>query len=233
MTLKKKYQILKSDRVLFSIFLIHLLLVFFHTAYSFYTDYWQCYVRAGFCFLIAGSTFLFLRKGFSLSILLYAYVLLYFNNFYNYTSFLFVLFAIYCTPAMRKPALILYALNVFTALAFKGNEILTLGIHGMNCFLFYTCSKYLFAAITPTTLMLTNDERIVLNELAKGKLQKQIDQFSPNTVTKLLKNAQERNHCKSKNELITKYLKEHPESAANESQKPAIESQDKSQTDSE
>ena len=218
MTLKKKFQILKSDRVLFSIFLIHLLLVFFHIAYSFYTDYWQCYVRAGFCLFIALATFFFLRKGFSLSILLYAYVLLYFNNFYNYTSFLFVLFAIYCTPRMQKPALIFYALNVFTALAWRGNEILTLGIHAMNCFLFYTCAKYLFSAITPVTLMLTDDERYVLTELANGKYQKEIKKFSENQVTQILKNAMNRNMCKTKQELLNKYIKENPNISVIESQ---------------
>jgi len=210
MTLKKRIEIIKSDRVLYSIFLIHLLLTFFHIAYSFYSEHQQAYVRGAFCLLIAISTFIFLRKGFAISILLYACVLLYFNNFFNYTSFLFVLFAIYCMPKIQKHALILYALNVFIALAMKKSAILTLGIHALNCFLFYTCAKYLFAAIAPTTLMLTDDERIVLDELAKGKLQKQIEQFSPNTVTKLLKNAMERNRCKTKAELLHKYHRENP-----------------------
>ena len=161
-----------------------------------------------------------------MSILLYAYVLLYFNNFYNYTSFLFVLFAIYCTPAISKAALMFYALNVFTALAFRKCELLTLGIHGMNCFLFYTCAKYLFATMTTVTLLLTDDERFVLEELAGGKLQKEIKEFSPNTVTKLLRNAQERNKCRSKAELVSKYVQEHPQAQRIESQNAAIESHD-------
>ena len=104
------------------------------------------------------------------------------------------------------------------ALAVKQCELLTLGIHGLNCFLFYCCAKYLFAAITPTTLMITDDERAVLKELAKGKLQKQIDLFSQNTITKLLKNAMERNLCKTKNELINRFLKENPDIGVIESQ---------------
>lgn len=215
LSLRKRVQIVKSDKVLLSIILIHLLLAFFHFAYSFFSEHQQCYIRCGFCVFIAISSFFFLRKGFSLSILAYGCVLLYFNNFFNYTSFLFVLFAIYCTPAMQKPALLLYAMNVFIALALKNCEIMTLGIHGMNCFLFYTCAKYLFAAKTPE-LLLTDDERKVIAELATGKLQKEIDLFSQNTITKLLKNAMERNICKTKAELIHKYLKENP---AIESQK--------------
>lgn len=231
MTINKRYQILKSDRVLFAIFLIHLLLAFFHAAYSFYTEHekTQAFIRCGFCIFIAGSTFFFLRPGFSFSILGYAYTLLYFNTFYNYTSFLFVLFAIYCTPRASKPALIIYALNVFIALAIKGSAILTLGIHGLNCFLFYVCARYLFQAIAQTSLMLTDDERLVLTELADGKLQKQIEAFSPNTVTKLLKNAMTRNKCKTKAELLHRFIAE----GHNQSQSAAIESHDKSQGQSE
>lgn len=208
MTLRKRYQIIKSDKALFSIFLIHLLLALFHFLYSFYSEHNQCFVRCGFCFLIAVSTFFFLRKGFSISILLYACVLLYFNNFFNYTSFLFILFAIYCNPKISQVAFCLYIINLCIALNMKHCEILTLAIHGLNCFLFYALAKYLFAAITPSTLLLTDDERNVLEELAAGKLQKQIDIFSQNTITRLLKNAMERNLCKTKAELIHKFLQE-------------------------
>ena len=211
MTLRKKCQIIKSDRVLFSVIIIHLLLVFFHCAYSFFTDYWQCYVRAGFCFLIAASTFLFLRKGFSITIALYAYVLLYFNRFFNYTSFLFVLFAIYSYQKIEKPALVLYALNLFISFAIKQYAILTLGINGLNCILFYTLAKYLFATKVQSILLLTDDERIVLEELAAGKLQKEITEFTENRVTQIIKNAMSRNMCKSKAELLQKYITEYPE----------------------
>ena len=211
MTLRKKCQIIKSDKVLFSVIIIHLLLVFFHCAYSFFTDYWQCYVRAGFCFLIAASTFLFLRKGFSITIAIYAYVLLYFNRFFNYTSFLFVLFAIYSYSKIEKPALVLYALNLFISFAIKQYSILTLGINGLNCILFYTLAKYLFATKVQSILLLTDDERIVLEELAGGKLQKQITEFTENRVTQIIKNAMSRNMCKSKAELLQKYITEYPE----------------------
>lgn len=217
MTLRKKCQIIKSDRVLFSVIGIHLLLVFFHCAYSFFTDYWQCYVRAGFCFLIATSTFLFLRKGFAVTIAIYAYVLLYFNRFFNYTSFLFVLFAIYSYPKIEKPALILYALNLFVSFAVKQYAIMALGINGLNCILFYTLAKYLFATKVQSVLLLTDDERFVLEELASGKLQKEIDKFTENQVTQIIKNAMSRNLCKSKAELQQKYLSEYPERVKKES----------------
>ena len=220
LSVSKKVQVLKSDRLLFAIFLIHLLLVFFHLAYSFYTENQptQCYIRAGFCAAIALATFLFLRAGFSITILAYAGALLYFNNFFNYTSFLFVLFAIYATPKIQPYAVLYYAIAVFVVFALKGYAVLTLGIHGLNCILFYACARFLFAAKIQSTLLLTDDERLVLDELAEGKLQKQIEAFSPNKVTKVIKNAQERNHCKTKTELLHRYIKENQsQTTANES----------------
>ena len=215
LSVSKKIQVLKSDRLLFAIFLIHLLLAFFHLAYSFYTENnpTQCYIRAGFCAGIALATYLFLRGGFSITILAYACVLLYFNNFFNYTSFLFVLFAIYATPKLQPYAILLYAIAVFVVFALKGYAILTLGIHGLNCVLFYACARYLFAANPQTTLLLTDDERLVLRELADGKMQKQIEAFSPNKVTKVIKNAMERNSCKTKTELLHRFIKENPPAA--------------------
>lgn len=228
MTLRKKLQIIRSDKVLLSVILIHVLLIFFHCAYSFFTDYPQCYVRAGFCFLIAASTILFLRKGFAVTIAIYAYVLLYFNRFFNYTSFLFVLFAIYSYPRIEKPALVLYAINLFVSFAVKNYAIMALGINALNCILFYTLAKYLFATRIQAILLLTDDERIVLEELANGKLQKEIEQFSQNKVTSIIKNAMARNNCRTKTELLNKYITEYPERkiimTGIESQDDAIES---------
>jgi DNA-binding CsgD family transcriptional regulator len=218
MTLRKKLQIIRSDIVLLSVILIHLLLVFFHCAYSFFTDYWQCYVRAGFCFLIAASTILFLRKGFAITVVIYAYVLLYFNRFFNYTSFLLILFVIYIYEKIEKPALVLYIINLFVSFAVKHYAIMALGIHVSNCILFYMLAKYLFANKAQATLLLTDDERFVLEELASGKLQKEILQFSENRVTQIIKNAMSRNLCKSKAELLQKYITEYPERQPVESQ---------------
>lgn len=224
MTIKNRYQVLKSDRVVFYGFLLHLLLAFFHFAYSFYTQnpQTQCYMRGGFCVLIALLTFLFLRKGFATGLLLYACVLLYFNNFYNYTSFVFILLAAFCFPKIKTPALILYALNLSVALAVKGCAIHTIGIHVINCAIFYFCMSFVYTPARNKLLRLTDDERSVLAELADGKLQKQIEAFSPNTVTKLLKNAQDRNQCRTKTELLHRYIKEN--SPAIEPQIPATES---------
>lgn len=122
-----------------------------------------------------------------------------------------MLFAIYSYQKIEKPALVLYAINLFVSFAVKNYAIMTLGINALNCILFYTLAKYLFASKVQSVLLLTDDERIVLEELVSGKLQKEIKQFSENQVTQILKNAVSRNLCKSKAELLQKYIKEFPQ----------------------
>ena len=95
---------------------------------------------------------------------------------------------------------------------------MTLGINGLNCILFYTLAKYLFATKVQATLLLTDDERTVLEELASGKLQKEITDFTENKVTQIIKNAMIRNACKTKAELLQKYITEYPERKNDESQ---------------
>ena len=221
MTFKERRQKLKADKGLSALCLIFLLLAFFHIAYSFFTEHTQCYVRCGFCLLIVLSTVIFLRPGFAIALLAYAYTLVYFNTFFNYTSYICVLIACRCMPKIKVPAIILYAIDIFILFAVKQIHILALGTHILNCFVFYIAVTIFFMTNRPATvekLNLTEDEIIVLRELASGKLQKQIEQFSVNTVTKLLKNAMERNNCKTKTELQQRFILENHNDIVNESQ---------------
>lgn len=213
MTFKKRYETFKADRAFFIICIIHFFLAFFHLVYSFCTDHWQCYVRAAFCFLIALCIFLFQRRGFSFAILLYSYTLLYFNNFYNYTSFVLVIFAIIATPKFTVPALVLYGANLIPALVYRQNELPTIGIHVLNCIWITAFIEQVVIKKQPKTLQLTDDERVVLSQLAEGKLQKEVEPFTQNQVTQILKNAMNRNMCKTKQELLNLFIKENHASA--------------------
>ena len=218
LSVSKKIQKLKADRAFFIIFIIHLLLAFFHLVYSFRTEHWQCYVRAAFCLFIAISIFLFLRPGFSVSILLYAYTLLYFNNFYNYTSFIMLIFAIIATPKLTIPALVLYGANLIPALVYRQNEIPTIGIHVLNCAWITIFVIMVIMKKTGNTMQLTDEERHILTQLANGKLQKEIEEYNENQVTQMIKNAISRNMCKSKADLMNRFIKENPGAVTNKSQ---------------
>lgn len=66
-------------------------------------------------------------------------------------------------------------------------------------------SVSMFKKIKRCNLNLTLDEIYILEELAKGKQQKEIRKFSKNTVTKKLKQARIRNKLTSTAELMLMY----------------------------
>ena len=66
----------------------------------------------------------------------------------------------------------------------------------------------MFKVNKPSTLNLTDDERKILDELLAGKMQKEIDLFSPQTITAKIKSARERNLCDTTPELLTMYSAE-------------------------
>ena len=127
--------------------------------------------------------------------------------------------AIGANPKIRKAAPWIYILNVIISYKLKNLDIIAFCIHCVYTVMFGIKINYVFIPNKPEVLNLTEDEKIILNELANGKLQKQIEGYHQNTVTKYLRNAMERNMCKTKTELLQKYM----------AMKLQNESQDKSQ----
>ena len=71
--------------------------------------------------------------------------------------------------------------------------------------MFQTKLQYVFKVNKPNKLNLTEDEKKILDELAKGKIQKEIDLFSQQTISQKIKNARERNMCETTGELVEKF----------------------------
>ena len=74
--------------------------------------------------------------------------------------------------------------------------------------MFYTKMNYVFAIHKPEKLNLTDSERQILDLKLQGKMQKEIDLYSPQTITAKMKSARERNLCETTEELMAKYAKE-------------------------
>lgn len=202
----QRVELLRNDKKLSLIFFLHLLLIALHV----YEDYvgnieYHWYLRAGGCGLISFCIFFFGRKGLAWALMIYACVLVYINNFYNYATIFFMLVAIGADPKLKKVAPLVYLLNVFIAFTMKRFGITPFSIHLVYCVMFYTKIGYVFAIHKPETLNLTQDEKNILEELAKGKMQKEIDLFSQQTISGKLKNARERNLLETTADLIIKY----------------------------
>ena len=207
--LKQKYLLLVNDKDLFHIFLLHILLIALHF-YEYKTSsieyFW--YLRAGGCGIIALFIFLFGRKGLAYGLLVFSRVLVYVNNFYNYATIFFMLIAVGANPKLKKVAPWIYLINIVISFSLKRLDIVAFLIHIVYIFMFQKKINYVFAINKPEKLNLTEDEKAILSELAKGKLQKEIDLFSEQTITHKLKSARERNLCNSTGELLEKYKKE-------------------------
>lgn len=215
--IKNRIKLLKNDTELAKLLFCHLLLIVLHYFEYRTTDvqyFW--YLRAGGCALISVLIFFFGRTGLAYGLFIFSCTLVYINNFYNYATIFFMYIAIGANPKLRKVAPWIYILNVIISYKLKNLDIIAFCIHCVYTVMFGIKINYVFIPNKPEVLNLTEDEKIILNELANGKLQKQIEGYHQNTVTKYLRNAMERNMCKTKNELLQKYM-------------VTMESQDKSQ----
>lgn len=204
--LKSRIELLAQDKKLALILVLHIILIGLH----FYE--WQVgdieyfwYLRAGGCAVISLGIFLFGRKGLSYGLMIFSCVLVYINNFYNYATIFFMLIAVGANPKLKKVAPWIYLVNIFIAYTQKRYGITPFLIHIVYCVMFYTKIGYVFAIHKPETLNLTEDEKKILDELAKGKLQKEIDFFSEQTISAKLKHARERNMLETTADLIIKY----------------------------
>lgn len=207
--LRNRIELLRNDKELTAIFLLHLLLIVLHI----YENYvgsieYHWYLRAGGCGLISLGIFLMGRKGLAFALLVYSCTLIYINNFYNYATIFFMLIASGAYPKMRKVAPIIYLVNVVVAFTLKRLGIIPFLIHITYVFMFQIKIHYVFAINKPSKLNLTDDERKILDEMIKGKLQKEIDLFSPQTITAKVKAARERNLCETTAELLSAYSSE-------------------------
>ena len=207
--LRNRIELLKNDKQLALIMLLHIVLIGLHVYEWQVGDieyYWH--LRAGGCGLIALGIFFFGRKGLAWSLVIFACTLVYINNFYNYATIFFMLVAMGANPKLRKVAPWIYLVNVFVAYTMKRLGITPFMIHLIYCVMFYTKMNYVFAIHKPEKLNLTDSERQILDLKLQGKMQKEIDLYSPQTITAKMKSARERNLCETTEELMAKYAKE-------------------------
>ena len=207
--IKSRIELLYNDKELFKIFLLHILLIGLHVYENYVGDIeYHWYLRAGGCGLIALGIFLFGRKGLSYGLIVYSCTLVYINNFYNYATIFFMLIAIGANPKIKKVAPWVYLVNVVVSFTLKRLGIIPFLIHVTYIFMFYIKMSYVFTVNKPEKLNLTEAEKQILDLKLQGKMQKEIDLYSQQTITAKMKSARERNLCETTEELMAKYAKE-------------------------
>lgn len=141
----------------------------------------------------------------SFALLVFSCVLVYVNNFYNYATIFFMLIAVGANPKLRKVAPWIYLVNVIVSFTLKRLGIIPFVIHVVYMFMFQIKVNYVFSVNKPETLNLTDDEKLILDELLDGKMQKEINLYSQQTITAKIKSARERNLCETTAELMSMY----------------------------
>ena len=206
---KKRYISLKNNKSLLAILLLHLLLAACHLYMLYFSDiHYHADLRIVGCIIIAIFILLFDRPGMAYGFVLYACSLIYINTFYNYGSIFFLLIAFGAYPKIRWPSVFLYGINVFISFSLQKLLPIAILIQLVYLGLFILITFYIYKVRTPKKLNLKEDERYILDQLKEGKLQKEIEGYSEQTITAKLKNARERNMCESTTDLLIKYAAE-------------------------
>jgi len=205
--IRKKLQVIKNDSFLLLSLKIDFALIFLHL-YQFYDSGFliQPEIRLIFCLIFPVVAILFERLGIYIFFYIYSNYLALTMNFQNYTAFIIIVIITMMIPKMKYFCLITYSIDVIIVATIHDKTPVHIAIHVLNCIMLYYAINFL---LKPTVhikkLDLTCDEIIIIEELLKGKQQKEIEQFSQNTVTNKLKNARNRNNIPSTDELMQKY----------------------------
>jgi len=120
--------------------------------------------------------------------------------------------------AERIIILILYIIDVLIVCHNHDKSIIHLAIHFIGCLWIYLFSNEIIKKVSfkvagqikTKKLLLNEKERYILSQLAHGAKQKEIDIYSENTVSKILKKCREKNFCSTNSELLLKYISENP-----------------------
>lgn len=207
---KKRLNVILGDSFLSLSVLVTVVCCFLH-AYQFWRSgfHYQPLVRLVFAAAFPFIVFFGGRLASYWCFYAYACVLIWIVTFQNYTAFVIVVLFTLLVPRMRIPTLVFYGVEVFVAASVRHFTPIHVLIHFSNCCLIYFALYFLVKpSVQNKKLNLKYDERLLLEELRSGKLQKEISLFSPNTTSSKLKQARQRNGCATTDELLQRFVAE-------------------------
>lgn len=127
-------------------------------------------------------------------------------TFTNYTPYILIYIALTMKEKWKWPLLTLYGIDIVIVCMRHSKSPLHLIAHFGICIIIYFLLGVQVSSVRKQKpLDLTPDEEYVVSELAKGKLQKEVEGYSENTVSKKLKNCRKKNGCVNNEELIALY----------------------------
>lgn len=206
-----------SNKFVYQSALLALCLLGFHVWQFIDSGYnYQPLLRVVACSLYPIIVFSFGPKSVPWCILFFGLALRQFGDFTHYLEFFCVIVFCCYYEKLTVPAMLAYAIDVIIVCARHEKTAVHLGIHYLTCGFIYLTTMLvrqldhdkILASFNhyKVPLDLNEDEEAILAELAQGKLQKEIELFSENTIGKKLKNCRIKNDCRTTEELLTRYL---------------------------
>lgn len=196
---------LKDKKVLIT-FLIAVMLIFLHTWQYINSHDPRALVNLIMCSIYIPVALLFGFRALPYFLLSYCFIYLPLEEFDNYTS-LFLLCSATSLNKKLRFCFIPYVIETITVYIINDFEISHICITFLYILFFWQIYVIIvenkFKDFEP--LDLKPEEEKILIELCKGKQQKEIDFYSPQTVSKKLREAAERNNCLSPEELKLRY----------------------------
>ena len=171
-------------------------------------------LRMSYCVIYPPVVFFFGREAILFLFLIFGYTIEQFTEFSNYTAFFIIIFFLLLHPKATIPVIVLYILDVIVVCEHHDKSVIHFAIHIFNCGFIFVASKIIFSICLKKVkrnlkkLQLDETDKEILSRLAEGALQKEIENYSENTVSKRLKKMRERNLCKTNSELIQRFIEE-------------------------
>lgn len=174
------------------------------------------YIVIGMTLLYIPIIWIFRRPGFAIFNLVYSVVLVFIIAFYNtylynnFTGLLAIFIVMMVLPKFKWPAIGIYLVAVSVAFALNEENLCHYFIHlARGGWLFHIFNHLLKVKYQRKKLILYDDERKILTELSKNRLQKSIelDGFSESTIYRRIKAAMKRNNL-TKKQLLEEFKKE-------------------------
>lgn len=207
MGIKEKYKSLKMDKFVFAVFLLSLGLSVLFAVHLFLVEKSsaRCVSNCVYFTVLSFGVLFFGRKAFYYITNIFALVLLFLTDFSCFVSIWLISLAGHINHKKENIWLYLYVVCATISFTIQKAEVLHIIIHFSICLFLLVSHHFLCDNKHCESLVLTGDEERILDELIKGKQQKEISFFSPNTITHKLKLAKERNNISDTQELIQLY----------------------------
>lgn len=161
-------------------------------------------IRICYCVLFFPMAMIFGRKWVPFQYLIIAFSILYFNKWYNPTSFFLVACVALRHRKYRVPLFVLYGIAVFICLFISRRNWAHGLLHALYCVSIYFIALDIRSEFK-RRLKATDEELAIIKQIAEGKEMKEIEGFSEYTIYAKLREARLRNNVRKNYQLVELY----------------------------